>query len=114
MTVRVDPGSKEYVALPVSSGTDLEQATVEMAFTTTTQKPQEDAWHLAEWDPVGIVTRKIDEVWQQALVARILVGLTNSGAVVELDAGTYYVWARISLAPQVIIKLSDEQLEMAA
>lgn len=77
--------SREYVWVPVTAkGDDADQLTtlpVEMAFLADRAgEPTEDDWHAGDWAPTGTV-------------ARCLLGPTLG---VHLDAGTWWVWVRVT------------------
>lgn len=82
--------STEYIRVPVrtTDGADVTSAAVEMAIVSGRYTPPGDSdWHSASWDTTGAVA-----------AASLLVG---PDGVIELDAGAYSVWVRLTDNPEV-------------
>lgn len=89
--------SREYVAVAITAktaGTPVNPTgdVVEFAFTTVTAKPAPGDWKTGSWD--GTQPHQPDG----AYIAHCLVG---PGGTVELAAGQYVMWVRITDNPEV-------------
>jgi broad specificity phosphatase PhoE len=89
--------SREYVSAAVTAkaaGTPVNPTsdTVEFAFTTVTAKPASGDWKTGSWDGTQPQTPG------NAYIAHCLVG---PGGTVELPAGRYTMWVRITDSPEV-------------
>ena len=99
--------SVDYVSVPVvprvkGELVDPTGDTVEMAFIPTSQvEPQESDWHAASWSTVG----------QDAGVQYLANCLVGPGAV-ELDAGVYSVFVRVTDSPEVPVVKTDSCLSI--
>lgn len=83
--LRVSRLTLEYVRTTVTASADPTGDVVEFAFVTT-DRPGDTDWETGGWDP-DVTTYD----------ARILVG---PGGTVELDAGTYGCWIRVTDNPE--------------
>jgi hypothetical protein len=89
--------SREYVAVAITAkaaGTPINPTgdTVEFAFTTGTAKPGAGDWKTGSWDGTQPQTPS------NAYIAHCLVG---PGGTVELAAGRYRMWVRVTDNPEV-------------
>lgn len=103
--IRISKLTKEYVRVPVAAkenGVVVDPTnpvlTVEMAFTTGADP---SVWSAAGWETDGTT-----------YFARILVGGPSTGAAVELAAGTYVAWVRITDTPERPVVRADNLVEV--
>lgn len=99
MVPQISAASLEYVRVPVRGTTDgavvdPTGSTVEMAFLRGAAAPGDSDWKTASWD-TDTGTTPI------TYRAQCLVG---DGGAVELVAGTYRVWVRVTDSPEVPVK----------
>lgn len=99
MAANIPVLSREYIWVPVTAvGEDADQLTslpVQFAFLATRGTEPVDAdWHSGGWATTA-----------SSPTARCLVG---PGSAVVLDAGTYYVWLRISGATERPVRLAGQ------
>lgn len=97
--------TKDFVRIPVTAqeaGVAVNPTTlvVEMAFTTGTDPITTD-WKVAAWETAG-----------STYFARLLVGGVGSGATLELAAGQYVGWVRITGAPEKPVIRAPNLLEV--
>lgn len=83
MAVSISAVSKEYLHVEVTSDVSLDTQPVEFAFLTAGSPDGATVWTAAEWEGTAGTTR----------TARLLIGPSAS---VELTAGSYAVWVRIT------------------
>lgn len=74
--------TREYIHVPIPGSPDL-TTPPEMAFTTTPEEPDDDAWHQAAWHNGAI---------------RLLIG--PSGGATQLLNGQYRIWIRFTAGPE--------------
>lgn len=95
--------SREYVQVPVAARVagapvDVSTDVVEMAFLPGQAAPAEDDWLSASWD--------VDAVSVPARYrAQCLVGPDGT---VELEAGVYSVWVRITDDPEIPVRRAGQ------
>ncbi|MEU5043161.1 hypothetical protein [Streptomyces griseorubiginosus] len=94
---RIDRSSREYAQASVRASVQGEPYNptadaVEFAFTAVTAKPTTGDWKTGSWD--GTQPRPPGN----AYIAHCLVG---PGGTVELPAGTYTMWIRITDNPEI-------------
>lgn len=95
--------SREYVHVPVraqSAGlpVDVSADTVEMAFQAGSTAPAPGDWRAASWDVDSTIT-------PARYRAQCLVG---PGGTVELAAGVYSVWVRVTDAPEIPVRRAGQ------
>lgn len=97
--IRQSALSREYVRVVVAakdSGHTVDPTPdqVFLAFMTAKGRPQSSDWRTANWEVDATVTPNV-------YYARCLVG---PGGSVDLDAGTYTVWVKVSANPEIPIR----------
>lgn len=90
MAVEIPALSKQYFCVPVAelNGADISGDTVQFAFLTSTTAPAGGDWLDGDFEDLG----------GGVYYARCMVG---PSATAELSAGTYYVWVKVTDAPEV-------------
>ncbi len=99
MVPQISTGSLEYVRVPiraVAAGAvvDPTGSDVEMAFLRGAAAPADGDWKTASWDTDTTT-------YPPTYRAQCLVG---DGGAVELTAGTYRVWVRVTDSPETPVK----------
>lgn len=95
--------SREYVRVPVRAQAagllvDPSADAVAMAFLAGQAAPESGDWLAASWDVDSTVTPA--RYWAQCLV--------GPGGTVELAAGVYSVWVRVTDAPEIPVRRAGQ------
>ncbi len=88
MAMTMDRLSREYVWVQIVTTDDLTAATLEIAFTGANLRPDETGWTAAALVDDG-------KKW-----ARLLISGPGAGGTVELAAGDWQCWLRITGNPE--------------
>lgn len=90
-TASIPAVSVEYVHVPITSDTTLDEQVVELAFIKTGTPSADTEWFAAEWEDTAALER----------TCRLLVG---PGTGVVLAAGSWTVWVRVTDSVEVPVR----------
>lgn len=108
MTIeRISAGSTEYVKVQIEppSGVNPSSDPVAFCFATTPELPETPTWDTGSWETITNPAGDAD------YFARCLIG-PSSSPLVQLTAGRYYVFVKVTDDPAIPVKLADGQLEV--
>lgn len=100
MTQSVYESSIEKLACKVKALNDPTGGTIEFAFISTSAEPAVQDWVAGAWSGSWDTVKK--EVWA------LLPSIPASGSDKQLAAGTYYVWARVTVIGEASVQYVDQ------
>ena len=105
-TIEIYSASREMVRAAVAANRDeVITGTVYFGFTTDDSEPTPASMTAGTWYDTAPSIEEVDGKWQPAFVAQILVG---SGGAVTLAEDEYFMWTRVDVGTQSIMKLAGK------
>lgn len=108
MTIeRISAASTEYVKVQIEPPVGVNPATdpVAFCFATLPELPGTPTWYTGSWQTITNPAGDAD------YFARCLIG-PSSNPLVQLGAGRYYVFVKVTDNPAIPVKLAEGQLEV--
>jgi hypothetical protein len=100
MTVKIPPGSVEALQTVVTSSADLTGVAPTWGFIPTGTTSDPGAFVAGSWESAYSAGK--------ATAATPTLGVTGTGATVELDAGTWDAYVRLSNGPEAPVRKVDK------
>lgn len=105
-TIEIYSASKEMVRAAVAANRDeIITGTVYFGFTTTEVEPTPASMTQGTWYDTNPSIEEVDGKFQEAFVGQVLVG---TGASIVLTEGDYFMWTRVDVGQQSIMKLAGK------